>query len=303
MTTTAPTTTAPTATAHATVSPTDGPRTGPIVVLGATGKTGGRVAERLAALGHVVRAGSRTTELPFAWDDRSTWAPVLSGARAVYISYYPDLCVPGATADIAELCRLAVAAGVERLALLSGRGEIEAEAAERIVQATPIESTILRASWFAQNFTESYLLEPVLEGVIALPAGDVPEPFVDADDIADVAVAALTEPGHAGQVYELTGPRSLTFAEVAAEIGAATGRDITFVPVSIDDYAAGARAAGVPDDVIELLRYLFTTVLDGRNAGVRNGVTRALGRPARDFDDFARAAAATGIWSPGALVE
>ncbi len=90
-----------------------------------------------------------------------------------------------------------------------------------------------------QNFTEGYLLDPVREGVIALPAGDVAEPFVDVDDIADVAVAALTEDGHTGRLYELTGPRLLTFAEVAAELSKATGRDIVYVPLGIEEYAAG----------------------------------------------------------------
>jgi uncharacterized protein YbjT (DUF2867 family) len=269
---------------------------GPTLVLGATGKTGRRVAERLTARGVAIRQGSRAGDPPFAWEDRSTWAPVLAGVRAVYISYYPDLSVAGASDDIAELSRLAREAGVEHLVLLSGRGEEEAEAAEQVVQASGVDWTIVRASWFNQNFTESYMCEPVIEGVVVLPAGDVAEPFIDADDIADVAVAALTEDGHLGQLYEVTGPRGLTFAEAVAEIGKALDREISFVYVPVAEYAGEARAAGVPEEEVELLTYLFSTILDGRNTNLGDGVQRALGREPRDFYDFAWDAAQAGTW-------
>jgi uncharacterized protein YbjT (DUF2867 family) len=180
--------------------------------------------------------------------------------------------------------------------LLSGRGEDEAQRAEHLVREAFPGATIVRCSWFAQNFSESYLLEPVLAGEVALPAGDVPEPFVDADDIADVAVAALTEDGHAGETYELTGPRALTFAQAVGEIAAACGREIAFVEVPMEAYAAAAVDAGVPADIVELLTYLFGEVLDGRNVAVADGMKRALGRPPRDFADFARESAATGVW-------
>jgi uncharacterized protein YbjT (DUF2867 family) len=148
-----------------------------------------------------------------------------------------------------------------------------------------------------QNFSEDFMLEHVLSGEIRLPAGDVPTPFLDADDIADVAVAALTEDRHAGQLYELTGPRSLTFAEAAAEITEATGREIRYVPVSLEEHAAEAAEHGVPAEVVELLTYLFSEVVDGRNANTTDGVQRALGREPRDFRDFARDAAASGVWN------
>jgi uncharacterized protein YbjT (DUF2867 family) len=181
--------------------------------------------------------------------------------------------------------------------LLAGRGEAEAEEAERSVQASGADLTILRATWFAQNFSEDYMVESVLAGEVALPAGDTPEPFVDADDIADVAVAALTEDGHVGELYELTGPRALTFAEAVSEISAAAGHEIRYAPVSVDEFAAGSASQGVPADVIELLRYLFGEVLDGRNSHTTDGVQRAIGRPPKDFAAYARDAAATGVWN------
>jgi uncharacterized protein YbjT (DUF2867 family) len=266
------------------------------LVLGGTGKTGRRVARRLIALGRSVRIGSRSGQPPFDWQDRATWAGALDGVGSVYVSYYPDLSVPGAVETVGAFARLAVNCGVPRLVLLAGRGEPETELAEQAVRQSGAELTILRSTWFSQNFSEDYLLDPVLGGEVALPAWDTPEPFVDADDIADVAVAALTRDGHIGELYELTGPRLLTFAQAVDEIAKATGREIRYVPVSIDEYAAAAARHGVPAEVVELLSYLFSEALDGRNAHVTNGVQRALGRQPRDFADYARDTAASGAW-------
>ena len=268
----------------------------PILVLGATGKTGRRIAQRLADRGLPVRHGSRSGTPPFDWDDRSTWATALRGVSKAYISFYPDLAVPGAPEAVGALGELAVGAGVERLVLLSGRGEEEARRSEEVLRAVHPETTVVRSSWFAQNFSESFLLDAVREGVVALPVADVGEPFVDVDDLADVAVAALTEDGHAGATYEVTGPRPLTFAQAAQEIAPAAGREVRFVRVPADEYAAGLTAAGLPAAEGELIMYLFGEVLDGRNAHVTDGVQQALGRPPRDFADYARAAAATGVW-------
>ncbi|WP_221030564.1 NAD(P)H-binding protein [Actomonas aquatica] len=263
----------------------------PILVLGSSGKTGRRVAERLHAAGRLVREGSRAAAVPFDWNDSSNWADVLAGVEAVYIAYAPDLAAPGADTAMRELVRLASAAHVQRLVLLSGRGEPEAQLCEQIVRDSGIAWTIVRCSWFAQNFTESFLADSVAQGLVALPAGEIGEPFVDADDIADVATAALLDSRHTGQLYELTGPRLLTFAEAVAEFGAATGRELTYQQIPHADFIAGMEDAGVPADYVHLLDYLFGTVLDGRNAWVADGVERALGRPARDFAEFARRAA------------
>jgi uncharacterized protein YbjT (DUF2867 family) len=242
------------------------------------------------------RVGSRSGEPPFDWEDEATWAPALQDVGSVYISYYPDVAIPGAVEAVRSFAELAVGRGVRRLVLLSGRGEEEAQRAERVVQDMGVEWTVVRCSWFSQNFSENYLLEPILSGKVVLPAGDVPEPFVDTEDIADVAVAALTEEGHAGEIYELTGPRLLTFAEAIAEISQVTGRKIRFVPITVEEYSSMLAEQDVPADYVWLLTYLFTEVLDGRNAYLTDGVQRALGREPRDFSDYARDTAATGIW-------
>ncbi len=267
-----------------------------ILVIGATGKTGRRIVQRLAEKGHAVREGSRRSDTPFDWDDQSTWDAALDSVTAAYISYAPDLAIPGATDTIRAFVERAVSHGVRRLVLLSGRGEEEAQACELIIQRPDIEWTVVRASWFNQNFSEGEFLDMVLAGEITLPAGDVREPFVDADDIADVAVAALTEDGHAGQVYELTGPRLLNFAEAVNEIACATERTIRYVQIPTEAFAAGVAEAGVPKDIAWLLDYLFATVLDGRNAFLGDGVRRALGREPRDFAEFARRTADAGVW-------
>ncbi len=275
--------------------------TKPTLVLGGTGKTGRRVAERLVARGFPVRIATRSSASRFDWEDRSTWAPALDGVSSVYISYYPDLAVPGAVETVGSFAELAVQRGVTRQVLLSGRGEPEAEQAEQAVRDSGADLTIVRSTWFAQNFSEDYMVDYVLSGEVALPAGDTPEPFVDADDIADVAVAALTEHGHEGRLYELTGPRSLTFAQAVEEISRATGRDIRYVPISVEEHALFAAEQGVPGEVIELLSYLFSVVLDGRNSQVTDGVHQAIGRAPRDFADYARDAAATGVWNVAAV--
>lgn len=272
----------------------------PTLVLGGTGKTGRRIVDRLGARGLAVRVGSRAGQPAFDWSDPDTWTPVLQGVRAAYIPY-PDMIVPAATKVTRAFAEQAIEQGVTRLVLLTGRGEDESQRAEREVQDTGADVTVVRCSWFMQIFSEDYLLDPVLAGEVALPAdGGQIDPFVDVDDIADVAVAALTEPGHAGQVYELTGPRSLSFPEAVAGIARASDRDVRYTHLTPEDFAAGLAAEAVPADVVDMLLYLFDTVLDGRNAEVGDGVERVLGRPARDFADYARSAAATGVWNPTA---
>ncbi len=266
----------------------------PVLVLGATGTTGRRVAARLRARGLPLREGSRRGTPPFDWEDRGTWPAAVEGVGAVYLCFAPDLAVPGAPDTVADLTAAAVAAGARRVVLLSGRGEPEAQEAEQRVREVAERSgaawTVVRSAWFVQNLTEGAFAGDVAAGVLALPAGDVAEPFVDADDVADVAAAALADDGHAGRVYEVTGPRAMTFPDLVAEVARATGRPVRYEQVPADAWAAAARGAGVPDDAVALMTYLFTTVLDGRSSAVADGVQRALGRPPADVTGHLRAA-------------
>jgi uncharacterized protein YbjT (DUF2867 family) len=268
-----------------------------ILVIGSSGKTGRRVVERLQDRGAAVRGVSRSTEPSFDWYDQQTWPAALDGVQSAYITFQPDLAVPGSADIIQAFTDLTLSSGVQRLVLLSGRGEDEALLCEQVVQRSGVEWTIIRASWFNQNFHEGFLLDTLLSGEVMLPVTDVQEPFVDVDDIADIAAAALTEDRHVGQVYEVTGPRLMTFQQVVDEIAAAAGRELRFTSVLPDEYVAALREAQVPEDYIWLISYLFTTVLDGRNSSVTPDVERALGRPPRDFSDYVRETAATGIWN------
>ena len=268
----------------------------PILIIGGAGKTGGRVNTLLKARGIATRPVSRSTTPGFDWNRPESWSAALDGVSKAYVTYQPDLAVDGATEAIAELGRIAREKGLEQVVLLSGRGEPGAQRAEATLQASGVPWTNVRASWFNQNFSEGYLLDGVLAGEIALPAGAVPEPFVDADDIAEVVVAALTDVRHLNRLYEVTGPRALTFAEAVGEISAGTGRSVRYTQISPEDFVVTMRAYA-PEDIVQLLHELFTVVLDGRNERVMHGVEEALGRPARDFAAYVRKTAAAGTWN------
>ncbi|GAA3934904.1 NAD(P)H-binding protein [Actinomadura viridis] len=275
----------------------------PILVLGGTGKSGRRVASLLRDRGTPFRLGSRSSEPPFDWTDPATWDLALKDVTAVYV-------VP---LDGAMLTRpfveRAVELGVERIVLLSGRGldtpgyaDEDGDAGEshrdgeRAVRACGAAWTIVRPGWFAQNFSEGFFRDAVLAGELRLPAGDGAVSFVDAEDIAAVAVAALTEDGHAGKVYELSGPRALTLAEAAAEISKASGREVRYVPLTTDEYVAELVAQGLPLSDARDHDNMISPIRRGMDAHLSNGVQRALGRPPSDFAGFAEKAAAAGAW-------
>ncbi|MET0417312.1 MAG: NmrA family NAD(P)-binding protein [Actinoplanes sp.] len=268
------------------------------LVLSGNGKSGRRVAARLTDRGMPVRIGSRSGSPPFDWDDSSTWAPALAGVDRAYVAYVPDLGFPGAAETIGAFAKTAVAAGVSRFVLLSGRGEEAAQRSEEAVRAAGGDWTVIRASWFNQNFSEDFLLESVRSGVLALPGPATRrEPFADVDDVADVAVAALTEDGHAGQTYEVTNRSSRTLAETVTLLGKAIGRDVRYVEVTPEEYRSALIEHGAPEDFAANLTRLFAGILDGRNEDVTDGVQRALGRSPRDFPEYLSATAATGVWA------
>ncbi|MEQ8217872.1 MAG: NAD(P)H-binding protein [Arenibacter sp.] len=270
-----------------------------ILVIGGTGKTGRKVVNRLSAAGHKVRVGSRSASPAFDWEQPETWSQSLKGMDKVYITFQPDLAVPGALEAIEELIRKAKQSEVKKVVLLSGKGEREAELCEQVVIHSGLDYTIVRASWFNQNFSESFFLEPILEGFVALPQAEVKVPYVDTDDIADVAVAALLNEEHNGQIYQLTGPRQLTFREVIREISDATGRDIAFTPIALPAYTQVMKQQGVPADFVWLIEYLFSEVLGNpNNAEITHDIEKVLGRKPKDFSDYVKETVAKGVWCP-----
>ncbi|MEU1330915.1 NmrA family transcriptional regulator [Streptomyces sp. NPDC005865] len=268
-----------------------------VLVTGATGRVGRRVVESAEAAGLAVRAASRSGAVRFDWADRSTWAGALRGADAAHLAYLPDVGAPGAAGTVGAFARLAVELGVRRLTLLSARGEPQAHATEQAVREAGARWTVVRAAWFAQNLSEGPLLDGMRGGELVFPAGEVLEPFIDARDVADVVVAALTGGDRfAGRTLDLTGPRLLTFGQAVAEVAAAAGREIAYVPVSARDYGAALAEFGIPAEEVEFLVNLFETNLDGRNGKLSEGVRDVLGRDPRDFADFVREEAAAGTW-------
>ncbi len=270
-----------------------------ILVIGGTGKTGRKVASKLTELGHKVRIGSRFVTPAFDWDNSETWTEVLEGMDKVYISFQPDLAVPGALEAIEELTKQAKRCGIKKVVLLSGKGEREAELCEQVVIHSGLDYTIVRASWFNQNFSESFFLEPILEGFVALPQADVKVPYVDTDDIAAVAVEALVNEKHNGNIYQLTGPRLLSFREVVEEISEATDREIAFASISLFAYVNAMKEQGVPENFVWLVEYLFSEVLGNPIVSeITNDIELVLGRKPIDFSEYIENTKASGVWNP-----
>lgn len=267
-----------------------------ILVLGSTGKTGRRVAERLQNLQIPTRLGSRSGQPSFNWDEPGNWEEVLTGIESVYITFQPDIAMSDAFEKIRLFTETAKLCKVNKLVLLSGRGEEQAQACEQLVIQSGIEWTIIRANWFMQNFSESFLLESILNSDVVLPTIKSPDPFVDADDIADVAVAALTTKHHSHKIYELTGPEAISFEFATAQIATALNRPITYSEINIDEYVAVLKSYQLPDDLVGLMQYLFTEVLDGRNETISNDIENILGRKPTSFKEYVLKTTKTGVW-------
>ena len=269
-----------------------------ILVIGGTGKTGRRVAKNLSQLGHNVRVVGRKTEPAFDWENQETYADALKDIDRAYIVYYPDLAVPGSREAIEKLTAAALKEGLEKVVLLSGKGEKEAEACEEIVANSGLNYTLVRASWFNQNFSEGAFLDFVLNGVVALPMPEAEIPFVDADDIADVVSKVLLDDTYNGQTITVTGPRKMTFKEVVETLSKGLGKDIQYIPVPLEDFKNGMKEAGLPDSYVWLFGYLFQEVLGNPdNQEVSNDVNKVLGRHATDFTEYVKKTVATGIWN------
>lgn len=269
-----------------------------ILVIGGTGKTGRRVVEQLQNKGIEPRIGSRLASPSFDWDNKETWVNALNGIEKMYITYYPDLAVPGAREAIQSLTYLAKELGIKKIVLLSGKGETEAEACEKIVMDSGMDYTIVRASWFNQNWSESFFLEPILSGEVALPMSDVLIPFVDANDIAEVAATVLLDDTYNGEIIEITGPELITFKDIINIISKTSNRSLNFYDITLEQYIDGMKKMQIPNDIVWLIEYLFSHVLTNpKNQQVVNGVEQVLGRKAKTFLEYAEETAKTGIWS------
>jgi len=304
-----------------------------VLVIGATGKTGQSTVAALTARGAHVRAATRTPSgavnpartpgaaaepvptpgavepartagtstgavevVRFDWADRTTWGPALAGVDAVY------LIGPFAESDPVTLVEdfLAAATEVRRVVLLTliGADRLPSEVPlahwERAVRESGKEWTILRPNWFMQNFSQGFL--PALRdtGVLELPAADAHLSFVDTRDVGEIAAIALTESGHDGQTYVLTGPDSLTYTDALATLSAVADRDLHYKPPSPEDFAAGMRSRGVPELAVIWQLALYDLIRSGANAPVTSTVEHLTGHPARPLSTYATENAA--VW-------
>ncbi|TGK87717.1 NmrA family transcriptional regulator [Leptospira noumeaensis] len=266
------------------------------LIIGSSGKTGSRILSRLENAGYPARLGSRKVTPAFDWEKPEEWESVVQGVDQVYISFQPDLAVPSSLKAIQTLVDVCKKNKVKRLVLLSGRGEPEARACEQVVQKSGLEWTILRASWFYQNFSEGMFQEQILGGTVLFPQITTKEPFVDLDDLADLALDSLITDKHRNKLYELTGPELWSFREAFAFIAEVTNQTIPFEEMPLDEYISTLKGFGVPENVTWLIDYLFRTVLDGRNESLVNDLELALGRKPKDFRTYVKETAKSGIW-------
>lgn len=256
------------------------------LIIGSTGKTGSRVMQRLSQLKYNPVGAARGGEVYFDWNDATTWGPALNNIDTVYLTYYPDLAIPKAPEDISRFCALAKMRGVKHITLLSGRGEPAAQTCENIVKESGMDWTIVRAAWFNQNFSEGLFKQFITAGKIALPVDETTEPFVDADDIAEVVVASLTQLGHAGELYEVTGSELLSFKQLAEKFSQVLATKVSFEQISLEQFQQNLKQSDVDSGAIEALTYLFTEVLDGRNEFLTDGIDKALGRKPKTFGQY-----------------
>ncbi|KJD36252.1 NmrA family transcriptional regulator [Tamlana sedimentorum] len=270
-----------------------------ILVLGATGKTGSRVMKQLQKKGIEPRVGSRNASPSFDWNNKETWVNALKDIERVYITFYPDLAVSGAKEAIKSFTYLAKELGVKKVVLLSGKGEAEAEACEKIIMTSGIKYTIVRASWFNQNWSESFFLDPILTGNVSLPLSDVLIPFVDADDIAEVASTVLLDDTYNEEIIEVTGPELITFKDIVKTISNVSKRNLNFYEITLEQYVDGMKQIQVEADVVWLIEYLFRHVLTNpENQKITNDIEKVLGRKPKTFLAYAQETAKTGIWQP-----
>lgn len=275
-----------------------------ILILGGTGKTGRRLTAVLREQGHAVRTAARSgADVTFDWDDAEGRAAALQGADRVY------LVPPALRLDFVPLVATflgeAAAAGVRHITFLSAGGvqhappEVPLRAVELLLAGRDdLTHTILRPSWFLQNLTEGFMQPMVADGVLALPAGEGTEAFIDAEDIAAVAAATLADPAaHAGRGYDLTGPEAISHRDLAARISAATSHEVRYVDADRAAWIDSVQAAGVPADYAQLLAGLLDHIRDGHGSRPTGDVAAVLGRPAGSVDAFIADAAASGVWA------
>lgn len=265
-----------------------------VLVTGATGKTGSRVVDLLRARGLTARAATRTPQIPgqirFDWTDPDSFAPALDGVRAVYMVAPTGVAEP--LAAMRPFIDRAITAGVDRLVLLSSsmieEGGPVMGTVHGYLRANAPGWSVLRPSWFMQNFSEAQHLDTIRrEGRIYSATGDGRVPFIDAGDIAAVAVAALANPAFANGELILTGPATLDYDALARLISVAAGREVEHHRLSTTDLAARLGEIGIPDAFAHILAQMDAAIAGGAEDRVTGAVVDVTGRQPKTFAAFA----------------
>jgi uncharacterized protein YbjT (DUF2867 family) len=259
------------------------------LVIGGTGKVGRRLSRVLRAQGHDPRIASRSGgDVRFDWHDPATYDAATRGADGAFV------VGPGSATDWSGLLTAFLAAaaanGVRRAVLLSARGveflpDGAVGRAEAALRRGPVPWTILRPAHFSQNFTEAMFVPA--DGVVTAPVGDGAEPFIDVEDIAEVAAAVLAADAWAGATIELSGPAALSFAGAVAVLGRAAGHPVRYQAEDRAAHVARLRAAGTPEGYITWRMAMLDGIRTGADAYLSDGVRQVLGRPATDFASWA----------------
>lgn len=272
--------------------------TTPILVTGATGNAGAALAQLLVDGGHSVRAAARAPRgLPagaafarFDFTDPSSFEPALQGVRRVFLLRPPQLSDVKRQFD--PFLRAMVRAGVEQVCFLSLLGAernpfVPHRAIEERLVASGLGWTMLRCGFFMQNLTDAHRAEIRDQSEIIVPAGRGKTSFIDVRDIAAVAARTLTEDGHLGRAYPLTGAVALDYFEVASVLSQVLGRRIVYKRPSLLRFARHNLAQGGAPAYVAVMAAIYTTTRLGMAATLTPDAARLLGRPPRSLRAFA----------------
>jgi len=269
-----------------------------VLVVGATGQVGREVVKALLELDEPVKAASHSgNEIPETETTTldlvqpATWQSALQEVDRVFL-LVPAQDVTHANESVPPFVLGLKAAGVRKIVCLTGmtaeRPGVPLSAVETAVKQSGIGYTLLRPNWFNQNFAPGFYLGMIQHaGGVFLPAADAKTSFVDVRDIGAVAAVALTQEGHDGKEYTLTGPEALDHTEACVILSKAAGREISYTAISDDDLRAALREQGMPPEGIEELVRLYGIVREGSSAVVSNDIATVLGRPAITFEQYA----------------
>lgn len=283
-----------------------------ILVTGSTGNVGHEVVAQLLARNTSVRAAVRTGDLSdvdgasrafLDFDDPSTFAGALAGVDKVFLMRPPRMSDHRRMRPFIDAMERA---GVREVAFLSVQGAgtnpfVPHHGIERYLAKSRVPCTILRPSFFMQNLSTTHLADIRDRDEVFVPAGEGRTNFIDAGDIAEAVAVVLTEPGHAGKAYELTGGEALTYGEVAQALSYACGRKITYPSPSGRQFKERMTAAGHSEEFVRVMASIYRIARLGMAAGTTDELERLIGRPPTTLAEWARRNARCFSTGPGRL--